>query len=119
MDAGAVAARPLGDGAVAVAVGAVRRHLVAPVAAVVVVVAPPPSGDAAPVCAAEVSGITGPGDGEVGALGLRLVGAVVAVWVAVAPPVLGDAPPALGTLEERGRVALPVRAVLPLVWVVI
>ena len=75
-----------------------------------------PAGDAAPVGAAEVRGIAGPGDGEVGALGLGLVGAVVAVWVAVAPPVLGDAPPALGTLEERGRVALPVGAVLPLVW---
>ena len=41
VEAGAVAAGPLGDGAVAVAVGAVRRHLVAAVAAVVVVVAPP------------------------------------------------------------------------------
>ena len=42
VDAGAVAARPLGDGAVAVAGGAVGSHLVAPVAAVVVVVASPP-----------------------------------------------------------------------------
>ena len=40
--AGPVAARPLRDGAVAVAVGAVRGDLIAPVAAVVVVVAPPP-----------------------------------------------------------------------------
>ena len=105
----AVAAGPLGDRAVAVAVGAVRRPLVAAVAAVVVVVAPPPAGDAAPVGAAEVGGVAGARHGEVGALALRLVGAVLAVGVAVAPPVLRDAPPALGALKShKGAMACEV-----------
>ena len=57
MDAGAVGARLLGDGAVAVAFAAVVGALVAAVAAVVVVVAPPPARHAAAVAATEVGGV--------------------------------------------------------------